>query len=90
MRVGDGSGTYYGRRLTLHLMAQPVVASMLLSDPLAREQGFLARCLVSFPQPTAGTCRYVETNLGHTPEYRHCAEPDRSVGTPLTTLGRRA
>ena len=74
VRVGDGSGTYYGRRLTLHLMAQPVVASMLLADPLAREQGFLARCLVSFPQSTAGTRRYVETNLGHTPEYRRYAE----------------
>lgn len=74
VRVGDGSGTYYGRRLTMHLMAQPVVASMLLADPLAREQGFLARCLVSFPQSTAGTRRYVETDLGHTPEYRRYAE----------------
>ena len=32
VRVGDGSGTYYGRRLTLHLMAQPIVASMLLAE----------------------------------------------------------
>ena len=41
VRVGDGSGSYYGRRLCLHLMVQPAVAASLLADPLAREQGFL-------------------------------------------------
>ena len=74
VRVGDGSGSYYGRRLSLHLMVQPTVASMLLADPLAREQGFLARCLVSYPQSTAGKRPYVETDLGRTPEYRLYAE----------------
>lgn len=70
VRVGDGSGSYYGRRLTLHLMVQPAVASSLLADPLAREQGFLARCLVSFPQSTAGQRRYTETDIAQTPAYR--------------------
>lgn len=70
VRVGDGSGSYYGRRLTLHLMVQPAVASSLLADPLAREQGFLARCLVSFPQSTAGQRRYTETDITQTPAYR--------------------
>jgi len=69
VRVGDGSGSYYGRRLNLHLMVQPAVASLLLADPLAREQGFLARCLLSYPQSTAGQRHYVETDLGRTPEY---------------------
>ena len=70
VRIGDGSGSYYGRRLTLHLMVQPAVASSLLADPLAREQGFLARCLVSFPQSTAGQRRYTETDIAQTPAYR--------------------
>lgn len=70
VRVGDGSGSYYGRRLNLHLMVQPAVAALLLADPLAREQGFLARCLVSYPRSTAGQRKYVETDLGRTPEYR--------------------
>lgn len=70
VRVGDGSGSYYGRRLSLHLMAQPVVAAMLLADPLAREQGFLARCLVSYPRSTAGQRRYAEQDLSHTQGYR--------------------
>jgi hypothetical protein len=95
VRVGDGSGTYYGRRLTLHLMAQPVVASMLLADPLAREQGFLARCLVSFPQSTAGTRRYVETNLGNTRIPRYAERltvcwnaPGPAGGRPRTRSAR--
>lgn len=74
VRVGEGSGSYYGRRINLHLMVQPAVASMLLADPLAREQGFLARCLVSYPQSTAGKRNYIETDLGSTVEYQRYAE----------------
>lgn len=70
VRVGDGSGSYYGKRLSLHLMVQPAVASLLLSDPLAREQGFLSRCLVTYPASTAGQRRYVEADLGKTAEYQ--------------------
>lgn len=70
VRIGDGSGSYYGRRLTLHLMVQPGVASLLLADPLAREQGFLARCLVTYPASTAGQRTYVEANLGLTRAYQ--------------------
>lgn len=74
VRVGDGAGSYYGRRLTLHLMVQPAVASSLLADPLAREQGFLARCLISYPRSTAGQRRYAEQDLGQTQGYRRYAE----------------
>ena len=73
VRVGDGSGSYYGRRLCLHLMVQPAVATSLLADPLAREQGFLARCLVSYPQSTAGSRTYVEANLGEAAAYQRYA-----------------
>lgn len=73
VRVGDGSGSYYGRRLCLHLMVQPAVATSLLADPLAREQGFLARCLVSYPQSTAGSRTYVEVNLGEAAAYQRYA-----------------
>lgn len=73
VRVGDGSGSYYGRRLCLHLMVQPMVATCLLADPLAREQGFLARCLVSYPQSSAGTRTYVEVDLKADPAYQRYA-----------------
>jgi hypothetical protein len=74
VRVGDGSGSYYGRRLSLHLMVQPTVAAMLLADPLAREQGFLARCLISYPKSTAGNRKYVEADLSSNLEYQAYAE----------------
>ena len=53
-RGGDGSMTLRGRRLSLHLMVQPVVASGLLSDPLAIGQGFLPRMLICQPESNIG------------------------------------
>jgi hypothetical protein len=38
VRAGDGALLLPGKRLTLHLMAQPDVAATLLSDPLLGEQ----------------------------------------------------
>ena len=53
-RAGDGVYTLRGRRIALHLMAQPVVAYGLLSDPLAAGLGFLPRCLICEPVSTIG------------------------------------
>jgi len=53
-RAGDGAATYYGRRLAAHLMVQPGVADTLLADPVARDQGFLSRCLIARPASTIG------------------------------------
>lgn len=55
VRSGDGTSTLVGRRLSLHLMAQPDVAARLLSDPVLRDQGLLSRLLVSEPASTVGT-----------------------------------
>lgn len=54
-RAGDGAVTFYGRRLCAHLMVQPIIADTLLSDPTARDQGFLARFLLCQPPSTIGT-----------------------------------
>lgn len=54
-RQGDGTRTLFGRRLAIHLMAQPIVAHDFLADPLAGETGFLPRCLICEPQSTIGT-----------------------------------
>jgi hypothetical protein len=43
-----------GRRVAMHLMAQPDVAAVMLSDPLLLDQGFLSRCLVSAPEANSG------------------------------------
>jgi putative DNA primase/helicase len=55
VRAGDGASCLYGRRLSLHQLAQPEVMVKLLSDPMANGQGFLARCLTAWPGSTIGT-----------------------------------
>jgi hypothetical protein len=44
-----------GRRLSMHLMGQPLVMARLLADAQAKDLGFLARCLVAWPESLAGT-----------------------------------
>jgi hypothetical protein len=44
-----------GRRLTMHLMAQPDVASGMLNDSLLASQGILSRVLSTAPDAASGT-----------------------------------
>lgn len=67
VRGGDGAGKYFGRRLALHLMVQPVVAETILSDPMLTGQGFLARCLLAWPGTRIGGRQYAETDLRNDP-----------------------
>ena len=67
IRAGDGAIKLYGRRLALHLMAQPVIAERALSDDVLSGQGFLARCLLAWPQSTAGHRPYVAESLRDDP-----------------------
>lgn len=53
-RAGDGVFTLRGRRMALHLMAQPVVMHGFISDPLASGLGFLPRCLICEPASSIG------------------------------------
>lgn len=63
VRAADGASKLYGKRLALHLMAQPVIAERALSDDVLAGQGFMARCLLAWPAPTAGTRDYVPESL---------------------------
>ena len=54
-RAGDGHATLYGRRLAVHLMAQPTVARGFMADPLAADTGFLPRFLLCEPPSAIGT-----------------------------------
>ena len=54
VRVGDGVVVLPGRRVAIHLMAQPDVASALLNDRLLADQGILSRFLVTAPDPASG------------------------------------
>jgi hypothetical protein len=57
----------WGRRLALHLLAQPVIAERALSDDVLAGQGFLARCLLAWPEGTAGTRMYLAESLRDDP-----------------------
>jgi hypothetical protein len=63
VRASDETAILYDRRLSLHLMVQPVVASAVLSNHLLQGQGFLSRCLIYWPASTAGTRTYQAINL---------------------------
>lgn len=67
VRAGDGATKLYGRRLSMHLLAQPVIAERALSDELLTGQGFNARCLMAWPDSTAGTRVYQEESLRDDP-----------------------
>ncbi|WP_147653993.1 YfjI family protein [Vulcaniibacterium gelatinicum] len=67
VRSGDGAAKLYGRRFALHLLAQPVIAERALSDDVLAGQGFLARCLLAWPEGTAGTRPYQAVSLRDDP-----------------------
>ena len=54
VRVGDGIRILPGRRVSLHLMLQPEVANIWLSDQLLIGQGLLSRTLFTAPDSAMG------------------------------------
>jgi hypothetical protein len=67
IRAGDGAHKYFGRRLAMHLMVQPVVAEGVLSDDILTGQGLLARALLAWPESTVGDRPYVSVDLTRDP-----------------------
>lgn len=83
-RGGDGAITLYGRRVCAHLLMQPIVAETILSDPLALNQGFLSRCLISAPESSLGTQTYVAKDLSIEASYGHyCARITQVLNAKL-------
>lgn len=70
VRSGDGASMLFDRRLSLHLMMQPLVAAELFSDPIFADQGFLSRVLCAWPETTAGTRRYRSEDASQDPAIR--------------------
>ena len=48
-RAGEGSFTLFGRRLAIHLMVQPGVASAFMADPMTSDTGFPAGLTPDIP-----------------------------------------
>jgi hypothetical protein len=55
IRSGESAQVLPGRRLAMHLMAQPNVAALLLGDGMLAEQGLLSRMLATAPETAIGT-----------------------------------
>ena len=83
VRAGDGASVLYDRRLALHLMMQPLVASELFTDPIYTDQGFLSRVLCAWPESTAGNRRYHQADPAADPSIQR-------YWRTLTTLLDRA
>lgn len=54
-RAIDGVTVLPGRRVAMHLMAQPDVAALWFRDRLLADQGLMSRVLVTAPDPASGT-----------------------------------
>lgn len=82
VRSLDGATKLFGKRLALHLLVQPIIAERALSDAILSGQGFLPRCLVAWPEGTAGTRAYVS-------ESARDAEGMRQFSARIADLLRR-
>lgn len=67
VRAGDGASKLYGRRVALHLMAQPRAAFQWLGNPILKDQGLFSRCLIAYPQSTAGSRLFRPERADETP-----------------------
>jgi hypothetical protein len=55
VRAGAGATNLVGRRMSLHLSIQPLVAQRLFTNDELRDQGILSRVLVVMPESLKGT-----------------------------------
>lgn len=60
-RAGEGGMVLFGRRLAIHLMAQPAVLRDFMADPMTADTGFLPRFLITEPPSTIGTRLHEKT-----------------------------
>ena len=79
VRAKDGSKKNYGKRVSMHIMAPPSVAHLLVENPLARDQGLLSRVLVCQPQSTAGDRVYTSIDISTLPEVAAYNEKLRAI-----------
>lgn len=68
LRGADGMALLMGRRVSMHVLVQPVLLTELFNDKLAREQGLLARCLVAQPDTLAGQRSFRPVNALQDPD----------------------
>lgn len=84
VRSGDGASALDGRRLSTHLMMQPNVADIVLSNDTLIGQGLISRCLLTWPDSNMGKRKYKEVNLLENKHYlRFCEKISSILKTPF-------
>lgn len=63
-RASSDPCVLYGKRVSLHLMIQPGVAQDVVGDPMMKDQGFLSRVLIAWPDSKIGS-RKIRRDLAH-------------------------
>jgi hypothetical protein len=67
VRASDGASKLFNRRVALHLMAQPRAALQWFQNPTLKDQGLFSRCLMAYPESTAGTRLFRAERADETP-----------------------
>jgi hypothetical protein len=70
-RVKDGVYNLYGKRVSLNLMIQPIIAEKFFSNEILVGQGFFSRCLICWPESTIGTRMYQRENIFNDSAIKH-------------------
>jgi len=65
VRAGEGATALVGRRVALHVQAQPDVAARVFADRVLADQGFLSRILVLAPESRQGQRYWKEPSPEH-------------------------
>ncbi len=79
VRSGDGASLLCGRRLSVHLMVQPAVSQLLLSNNGLCDQGIISRFLTVFPDSTCGHRFYKSLNPQNDSRFRAYANRMREI-----------
>jgi hypothetical protein len=54
-RASSETVVLYDKRVSLHAMIQPLVAQRVIGDPIMKDQGFLSRVLIAYPDSKIGS-----------------------------------
>ena len=73
VRASQPSIKMYDKRLAFHLMIQPGIALKFFGDKQLVDQGFISRCLLTYPESTMGNRMYVSENIFQSEIYKRYA-----------------
>jgi hypothetical protein len=84
VRAGEGSSKGYGKRVSMHLMVQPVFVGQLFGSEVLVGQGFMSRVLPSFPASNIGNRLHKSVDIkAHSAYQRYTALMSKLLETDM-------